>query len=304
MPFLLISIVLISGCAQKFSNMPYDKPGPVNCNIIQDSEKRQDCALTNLIRSYDLANKFDYSDGSFEMTSDMSFYVKDKNNDEIVDDIEFEFEINSKKSGKYDFQITLDPLDENYKWAVFSDVINVNPGKNKINIVGNESMLDSLAYTANIVIAKDFNVLFRKNKGHFINLTPFKFPTSQKKLPRGEEEKQVGEFMEEEKIEIDTTLPDLMFEKAELTETETGVKADLIVKNNGNDTAFVIFVEAFIDGEPLYGKTNHNQKNYLRVGASWPLSLDLPKANEIMLYIDDNNFVDESNEDNNIYMSK
>lgn len=299
--FFLILTVLISGCAQKFSNVPYDKPGAENCGIIKDAEEKQDCALANLIKTWDLQNKFDYSDGTFEMPGDIYFYVKDKNNDEVVDGIDFEFEVNSNKAGKYNFQLTFESLEENYRPAAFSDAIAVKKGENKIRIKGDETKLDSLPYTVNVVIAEDYSQRFNKHKGHFINLTPFKFPVSQKFVPRPEEKPEPKEIIEEEE-EIDPTLPDLMFEKTDFTETETGINTDLIIKNVGNDTAFNVFVEAFIDGEPLYGKANSHQKMIMKSGDSWPLALELPKADEIMLFIDDDNFVQESNESNNIYV--
>ena len=196
-----LSIMVFAGCSQaKFSNKPYEKPGLINCDIIKDLEMKEKCAIKNLIRSYDLQNKLDYSKGIFSGESDVYFYVKDTNDDEIVDEIEFEFEIESKESGKYNFQINLKPIDEENKIvAVILEDVDVQQGNNKIRLIGDPKKFKSKEYVGSIFIFKGYDGVYRKYNGHLLNLTLFKFPYVEPAIKQAPEKKKyfTGKFRDE-----------------------------------------------------------------------------------------------------------
>ena len=302
---ILVLAILSTSCTNKLSAGAYDKPGPENCDIMQDQGAKQKCAMTNLIRAYDSEGKFDYSDGTFELVSPVQFTLKDGNNDEVVDNAEFEFEIESKKAGSYNVGLTLSPTDPRYKSASYEKKANLKKGKNKLKFSGDSSQLGSLEYTTSIVVAEEYSQKLNRINTHFINLTLFKFPNDQYNPYWNVTEVTFGETREPEpKAKKERKLPDLLFDKAQLTINESGIKADLVVKNVGEGGAFAIFVEAYIDGEPYYGKTNQNQKTILKPGETWSLTLILPNTDEVTIVVDDLQANEESDEANNIYVER
>ena len=95
-------------------------------------------------------------------------------------------------------------------------------------------------------------------------------------------------------------LPDLIITSVEKKDN----KLLVVVENSGKKHAFNVAVDLKVDNNFIFGQQNRNRVSLMKIGDKHEFSIDIPSAKEFIVVADPTNFVEESNEDNNIYVVK
>ena len=272
---LVAFILLIAAIAIGISSKKAD------CSGISDQKTRNRCHLYNLLNSYGLAKDYEtfMKSKPYEKPQPKYFTKKfrdeaiDKDNDGKFDALRIYAEVNVNEAGDYVIETWLH--DDNSKpFYKFEESMPLKKGMNEAVIeipsqmIREKKLLGSLKVPY-IRLFKDGKQLESVSVEYYTNFYEY------------------DDFSAE--------LPDLVIKSVDKKDNNLLVT----IENVGRKHAFNVFVDLIVDGNLVYDKQNRNSVVLLKQGDKKEFIIPIPNADKYSVIVDPDNFVDESNENNN-----
>ena len=278
---ITLSVILLLIIAVGVASLGSKK---VDCSGISDQKTRNRCHLYNLLSSYGLAKDYEtfMKTKPYEKPAPKYYTMKfrdeaiDKDEDGKFDTLRIYAEVNINEPGDYVVETWLHD-DNNMPFYKFEEAMQLQKGLNEAvievpsKIVYEKKLIGSLKVPY-IRLFKDGKQLESVTTEYYTN--PYKY----------------DDFYAE--------LPDLIIKSAE----KEGDILQVTIANVGNKHAFSVFIDLISEGQEIIGKANPYQANLMKIGDEKTFNIDLKGQNVDAVIVDLGNKVDESNEENNIYI--
>lgn len=255
-----------------------------DCSKIEDAKIKQRCHLFNLLNSYGLVADYDKFMKQKPYEKPKPKYFTNSFRDEAIDeDKDGKFDVlkiyagvNIEEAG--DYQIESWVYDDNKQpFYHFEKTESLQSGLNEAIIEVPSQKIYEKKLFGNLKIEY---VRLSKNDKQIEIISPDYYTT-----PYGYDD-------------FSALLPDLVIKKAEVKDG----KIKVVIANEGKKPAFAVFVDLKVGNDLVFGKQNPNQLSLMKVGDEREFTMNTPSSSEFTIVVDPNNFVDESNEENNIYI--
>ncbi|GEM_PF-2092183 len=272
--FLLIIIIGVVGLGSK----------KTDCSGIEDAKQKNRCHLYNLLNSYGFVNDYDefMKKKPYERPGPKYFTMKFR--DEAIDnDNNGKFEavriyagVNVEEAGEYGIQSRIFD-DKNVHVYYFEENQQLNKGFNEL------------------VVEVPSQAIYEHKVFGYLKLMPIILFKDGKQLEVISPEWESTPYGYDD---FSAILPDLIIKSAE----KKGNDVVVTIENVGKKHAFTVFVDFMVDGNLHFDKTNQNSIVLLKAGEQKVFTMTAPNAEHYSVIVDPWNKVDESNEENNIYI--